>query len=108
MDGEPGQPSSAAAETIFNAALALLSTERTAYLASACGDNWKLRQRVEALLRAHEAPEGFLPEEPGAGSADMPVSPTASGVFVTEQPGDRIGRYRLLQEIGHGGCGVVY
>jgi WD40 repeat protein/serine/threonine protein kinase/tetratricopeptide (TPR) repeat protein len=27
---------------------------------------------------------------------------------LTEQPGDRIGRYRLLQEIGHGGCGVVY
>ncbi|HTL59070.1 MAG TPA: WD40 repeat domain-containing serine/threonine protein kinase [Candidatus Limnocylindrales bacterium] len=27
---------------------------------------------------------------------------------MTERPGDRIGRYRLLQEIGHGGCGVVY
>src|SRR5947208_4882081 len=26
----------------------------------------------------------------------------------TEKAGDRIGRYRLLQEIGHGGCGVVY
>ena len=27
---------------------------------------------------------------------------------LSEKPGDRIGRYRLLQEIGHGGCGVVY
>jgi serine/threonine protein kinase/tetratricopeptide (TPR) repeat protein len=27
---------------------------------------------------------------------------------VTEKPGDRIGRYRLIEEIGHGGCGVVY
>ena len=27
---------------------------------------------------------------------------------LTERSGDRIGRYRLLQEIGHGGCGVVY
>src|SRR5207249_6430774 len=27
---------------------------------------------------------------------------------LTEKSGDRVGRYRLLQEIGHGGCGVVY
>src|SRR5436853_357927 len=27
---------------------------------------------------------------------------------VTEKPGDRIGRYKILQEIGEGGCGVVY
>src|SRR6266508_4038333 len=27
---------------------------------------------------------------------------------LTEKSGDRIGRYRLLQEIGQGGCGVVY
>src|SRR5512145_384901 len=33
--------------------------------------------------------------------------PVAAG-SLTEKPGDRIGRYRLLQEIGHGGCGVVY
>src|SRR5437879_11111968 len=27
---------------------------------------------------------------------------------VSDEPGDRIGRYRLIEEIGHGGCGVVY
>src|SRR5215471_3021149 len=30
------------------------------------------------------------------------------GTVLTEKPGDRIGRYRLLEEIGHGGCGVVF
>jgi serine/threonine protein kinase len=33
---------------------------------------------------------------------------TASHDSVTEQPGDRIGGYKLLQQIGEGGCGVVY
>ena len=27
---------------------------------------------------------------------------------LTEKPGDRIGRYKLLQQVGEGGCGVVY
>ena len=27
---------------------------------------------------------------------------------LAEKPGDRIGRYKLLQQIGEGGCGVVY
>src|SRR6266566_5301384 len=33
---------------------------------------------------------------------------TTGVLAVIEKTGDRIGRYRLLQEIGHGGCRVVY
>jgi len=36
------------------------------------------------------------------------AEPIAPVVLRTEKPGDWIGRYRLLEEIGHGGCGVVY
>src|SRR5436190_3496257 len=37
-----------------------------------------------------------------------PQNPAAGGVLPVEQTGDRIGRYKLLQKIGEGGCGVVY
>ena len=103
MKDESANPDASAAEAIFNAALAFSAAERGAYLAGACGDNLSLRQRVEALLRAHEAPPGFLPEQPDAAPR--------STIFITpisEAAGTVIGRYKLLQQIGEGGCGVVY
>src|SRR6266571_2762310 len=90
-------------ETIFAAALALPPEERAACLDKACGNDAELRRRVEVLLSAHAASE-FL-EAPAAPVA-MPtlrISPPLS-----ERAGDRIGRYKLLQQIGEGGCGVVY
>src|SRR5438045_9659215 len=46
-------------------------------------------------------------EDGGGQKPEEPETPRIVPVL-TEKPGDRIGRYRLLQEIGHGGCGVVY
>jgi TPR repeat protein/serine/threonine protein kinase len=39
-------------------------------------------------------------------SGTIPIVPTSPSP--TEKPGDRIGHYKLLQQIGEGGCGVVY
>jgi serine/threonine protein kinase len=41
-------------------------------------------------------------------ATDGPGTDTLPSPALLEQPGDRIGRYKLLQKIGEGGCGVVY
>ena len=97
---------------IFNSALERTTpAECAAYLDGACGDDAELRSRIEALIRAHEQAGGFLPAE-DAKPQDTELAETmatATGTFpVTEKSGDRIGRYKLLQQIGEGGCGVVY
>ena len=52
---------------------------------------------------------GQNPEEPSeSGPAGEPDVAVGNAPPLTEKAGDRIGRYRLLQEIGNGGCGVVY
>ncbi|HXJ55107.1 MAG TPA: serine/threonine-protein kinase, partial [Verrucomicrobiae bacterium] len=108
MADEVDKQGSSDPEAIFLAALELPSAERPAYLGGACGDNHQLRQRVEALLRAHDAPEGFLPEQAAAPPAGAPALSAFLAASLTEKPGDTIGSYKLREKIGEGGCGVVY
>jgi len=99
------QPSEREIE-IFNAALEVAPAERGAYLDQACAGDAALRQRVEELLKAVEEAGDFL-ESPAA-SPPAPGGAVILGSVSVEKPGDRIGRYKLLQQIGEGGCGVVY
>ena len=80
------------------------AADRAADLAEACGHDAQLRQQVEALLQAHEKVGGFL-EEPAAA---LPGKTVVVSTPLTEKPGDHIGRYKLREKIGEGGCGVVY
>src|SRR4030095_11409873 len=88
---------------VFTEALRLPLGERATYLDRVCGNDGDMRERVEALLRTHEQVGDFLEEPP-----QKTVSEAKLGVSVGEKPGDRIGRYKLLQQIGEGGCGVVF
>jgi WD40 repeat protein/tetratricopeptide (TPR) repeat protein/tRNA A-37 threonylcarbamoyl transferase component Bud32 len=98
---------------IFSAALGLDPSQRAAYLDEACRDDPALRRQIEALLRAHDEASSFL-DAPTRGAQPLPIgaglsdAPKPLGGSPAETAGDRIGRYKLLQQIGEGGCGVVY
>src|SRR5258706_16009844 len=88
---------------VFTQALGLPPEERDRYLDAACKGDIEFRRRVEALLLAYEHAGDFL----GRPAAKRP--PKAAQVLAAgEKPGDRIGHYKLLEQIGEGGCGVVY
>jgi len=96
-------------KNLFNAALERDDpAERARFLDEACGADSALREQVERLLRAQEELGAFM-AQPSRKPANLDSDPTGRvGTSLTEKPGDKIGRYKLLQQIGEGGCGVVY
>src|SRR5262245_25493956 len=94
-------------ESIFAAALAIPSpTQRAAYLDRACAGNPALRREVEGLLAAHAA-DNPLDRPPADLARTGAYQPEPDGP-PPAAVGDRIGPYRLMEQIGEGGFGLVF
>ncbi len=86
---------------LLNEAVAVDPGQRRSFLDRACDGDSTLRDEVETLLSAHDqAATDFL----NVPAADLRAGHTPAPSRV----GRRIGAYRILQEIGHGGMGEVY
>jgi WD40 repeat protein len=94
-------------ETLLAAALEISdAAARRTYLDRACGGDAALRAELESLLAASSAAGEFLlrPAAVGAGA----MQETVLMPPLSEKAGTRIGRYKLLEQIGEGGFGVVW
>jgi serine/threonine protein kinase/tetratricopeptide (TPR) repeat protein len=92
-----------AVEALFFAALEKPSgPERGAFLDEACGNDAELRRHVERLLAAHPQAAAFLDSPAPRAVATVDEQP------VREGPGTVIGPYRLMEQIGEGGMGLVF
>jgi serine/threonine protein kinase/tetratricopeptide (TPR) repeat protein len=79
-------------ENLFAAALVMPTAEREHFLARACCGNLATLSRLTRLLDAFDAAADFVRTAP----------------LVSENAVDEIRSYRLLRELGEGGCGIAY
>jgi serine/threonine protein kinase len=103
--GTGGPTEDELAKSIFLDALEMASEqERLAYLDRRCGTDTPLRLEVEALLR-HQGRLGDYLERP---VLDLEATRDLTPCPITEGPGTIIGPYKLREQIGEGGMGIVY
>ena len=109
-------------DSLFCAAIEMPSAdERASFIERECGSDAELRREVEKLVAAHFQAGSFLkkpahdpvptnPESlpPSASPQSLDPPPGEEPSTLVEGPGTRIGAYKLLQQIGAGGMGVVY
>ena len=93
---------------IFIAALhAREPAERAAFLNRACGEDRAMRDGIEELLREQEELGNFL-EEPAGGVEGTGGSVIDGAETLTERSGTIIGPYKLAEQVGEGGMGLVF
>ena len=99
------------AEAIFDTLLDVPTVDRPARAAAACGDDAALLDRVRVLLASLPAADGFLsgPTMDAGATTGFDAPTGVSAADLAERAGTVVGgRYKLLQQIGEGGFGVVF
>src|SRR5262245_18889296 len=95
-------------EIFVEAAQLIDPAEQSAFLRRTCGQDDVLHRRLVALLAAHSRAQRFLESPPSGIALAVADRDALAARPVTEGPGTKIGSYKLLQQIGEGGFGVVY
>ena len=98
------------ANEVFLKAMEIESQDqRRRFVDQNCGSDAELRAQVESLVAAAQRAGDFLQApEGGVDAATVAPAPALTAAVLSERPGTVIGRYKLLQQIGEGGMGVVY
>jgi serine/threonine protein kinase len=88
---------------LFHETLERDAAARENFLRERTAGDPELYREVQTLLNSHERTKGFLDEPAWGIAADLVLGDAAKSLT-----GKRLGSYRVLEEIGRGGMGVVY
>ena len=100
-------------QSVFVAALAIEAVpERSAFLAKTCEGDPQLHERIMSLLAAYAKSDKFIPDNASqllvADEAEAQELAASAKAGLGEVVGQKVGRYKLLKQLGEGGCGAVY
>jgi len=88
---------------VFQAAIDETPSRRAEVLNRCCNGDIEVREAVEKMLSSHDEDNDFI---------ETPAYAVAAELLLENQnptiEGKRIGNYKILREIGHGGMGIVY
>src|SRR5205809_593712 len=91
-------------KSIFQTALDLEPSARSAFLDEVCANDPDLRSEVERLFASHDGGGSFL-ESPALVDAGVIEKPDSDSEQLV---GKRVGPYEIIRELGRGGMGTVY